>query len=210
VKITRLTLTKNKKRVNVEIDGEFAFAIEQNTLIKFNLFKDREITEEEIVQIKNLDLSAFACRRAIDYLAKRKRSTKQISQYLEKLIEDTESKSQVIDGTITRLKQLKFLDDRSFAKDLIGYRIGAGKKSQKEIEVELIGLGIEKNIIDELIAKAFTKEKQLLVIEKLSSKKLRTSKMMQLSNQERKKKLTEFLLRKGFKWELVKQVISEI
>ena len=102
------------------------------------------------------------------------------------------------------LKRLDLLNDKKFAQWWIGQRLQFKLKSKRELFSELRIKGIDKNTIEDAIAGVEIDEVQVAkrLIEK---KKYRWEKMPKL---EARKKMSQFLARKGFKWEVVKEVVD--
>ena len=83
-KITRIEQQKKKKnRVNIYIDGDFYSGLYKDTVIKFHLYENKEITPSEIDQIKGFEDFAAAKEKAINYISYRERSKKEIEDYLK-------------------------------------------------------------------------------------------------------------------------------
>ena len=53
--ITDLQPTKNRKRINIYIDGEFSFAINKDVAVNSHLYKGLEVTEKQITKLKDAD-----------------------------------------------------------------------------------------------------------------------------------------------------------
>lgn len=217
MKITRLYLTKNKKRVNIEIDDEFALAVEQNTIAKFNIYKDKILYQEEIDALREYDRTEFGYRRAIDYLSKRQRSSGQIREYLKKLfnkkLDSKESNEQdqitgIIENIIEKLTEHKFLDDDLFAQEFIAFRIKQGKKSMREISAEMRKFGIDKDTVQKILPSQYTEVQQIDNVVKLILKKIKASKLSRLEQKEKERKIIEYLQRKGFEWALIKKALE--
>ncbi len=69
MKISALsTQKKDSNRVNMFLDGEFACGISVNTIAKYNLFVDKEITSDEYQEILLSDLEERLFNRAANYL----------------------------------------------------------------------------------------------------------------------------------------------
>lgn len=203
MKVTRLVRTKNKRRISVYIDREFAFAVEESTLLKFNIFEDKELTQEEIAKIKESDNIEFGMRKVLEYLSRRIRSKQEIKRYLEsKEIENT-------DQIIGKLEIKKYINDLEFATHLIESNKRKKNTSKKELEAKLNKYGIDKGTQREALKNSFDEEESSKVIENLIEKKLATTKINKLSISKQKEKVTEYLLRKGFEWGEIKKITEE-
>ena len=80
-KITALKLQKkNKERVNVFLDDEFAFAV--TLTVAATLRKDQHLDDEEIEHLKQGDQRNKAYDRALRFLGYRPRSVSEVIKYL--------------------------------------------------------------------------------------------------------------------------------
>jgi regulatory protein len=213
LQITKLSRTKNGLRVNIEVDKNFRLAVEDNTLIKNNLYVGKEISEEEIGLLQRQDIQEFGYRIALRYLEKRMRSQKEIVDYLLKKvdgIEDIGNKQEILDIITTKLKTQGYINDLEFGKFLLRSKLSKRNKSTRELEQFFIKYGVSKDIYSQLLEQEFNKGSELEVIENLISKKIRTSKFISMSKKDQKNKLYEFLARKGFNSNSIKTALESI
>src|SRR5262245_49714276 len=108
--ITLLERQKNNpERVNVYLDGEFAFGL--NELDAVPLRKGQQLSESEIDELRQKDAVVKAVDYAANLLSYRPRSTQEIRERLLK-----QSFNDVVaDAAIDKLQRLGYLDDRAFA-----------------------------------------------------------------------------------------------
>lgn len=207
MKVTKLSRTKNGKRINVFLNNEFTFAIEENTLLKFDIYKDYELSESEKEKILEYDMSEYGYRQAIHYLERRLRSEKEIKDYLTKKLKDTRSekieKNILIEKIIERLSESNYINDHEFALQLIKARKRRGNKSALEIEKDLRKYGIDKEIYENLLKIEYNPTQEVATVERLIEKKLASGRIKNLPPAQRKQKVIEYLLRKGFRWEMI-------
>lgn len=216
--ITDLSYTKNKKRVNIEINEKFAFSVEENTIIKFGLYKGKSLTIQEQEEIISFDIIEYLTRKAYDLIGRRQRSRKEVQDYLAErsrklkfysAIDDEDGKkerqSKIIQIVLARLDEKKVLDDKGFARMLVDQRARKIRKSKKEIERDLIKYGVKKQDYEKILEEVFDQKQQKKTIESLIERKQNSLKIQKLPEEQQKEKITEFLLRKGFTWEEIKQ-----
>jgi len=79
-------------------------------------------------------------------------------------------------------------------------------ESKRELEFELRNKGIAKEIVDQVIGESVNQESQLAMAKKLIEKKY--YKWGKLPPFNRKMKMREFLGRKGFSWDVIKEVLN--
>ncbi len=140
---------------------------------------------------------------AFQFLKTRNRSEKEIRDRLakKKYSKDT------IETTIQYLTKLNLIDDRQFAKNWISLRMNKPLGARR-IFSELLEKGIAKTTIDEELkiatAEAPVEERLKTLAEK------RMGRYSKLDPLKAKKRLFDFLLRKGFDFPTVKKVIEQL
>ena len=190
--VTRLAPQKNNKRVNVYLDGEFAFGIDLDNLVKFGIRIEQEFSQAEIDKIIHAAEFAKTYNKLLNFATLRPRSEKELFSWLKrKKVPVTIHKK-----LFTRLKRLDLVDDIKFAKWWIEQRLTFKLKSKKELKYELRQKGIDRNIIDEVLANNEIDEEKI-------AKKLLAKRRFK-DNQ----KAFAFLARKGFDFNTIKSVVK--
>lgn len=214
MKITKLERAKKTDRINVFVDNEYNFSVSENTLVKYNLYKDKEISKTEIGEIKKTDIYEFGLTKAIEHVARRPRSRNEIKTYIEQKLYkrklDEKSKEDIINEVIAKLESLDYINDKTFTEWIVKSRTNQQKKSEKEVVSELIKFGIDKEIYRPILRNYFNSDTKLEIIEKLATKKLKSSRIQRLDSTERKQKTTEYLLRKGFNYSDIKTILNKL
>jgi regulatory protein len=202
--ITQISPQKrNKKRMNVFLDGEFSFSLDKELIIVLRLKENQSLTKEQVIEIlKENELDKWY-GRSLRFLSFRPRSEKEILDYLKKN-EVGENLTQII---LEKLKRYKLVNDEAFTKWLIEQRQGRSARSKRVIIQELKTKGIAKEMIDETLTEQMNPESELENATKIAVGKMRTLKRE--TRQKRRAKLTGFLLRRGFGWEIIKQVLPK-
>ena len=99
-KITAISVQKkNPNRVNIYLDGEFAFGVARITAAW--LKNGDELSDEKIAKLLAEDSREWAYQQALLYLSYRARSEKEIRQNLQK----HEMPEEVIEETLERLRK---------------------------------------------------------------------------------------------------------
>lgn len=202
---------KDSNRVSMFLDGEFACGLSLNSVARYNLFVGKEIGEEEYENILLSDLQERLFNRAINYLNRSIRSKSQIRTYLNTLLIkkkgkwfstlDREQESKIIDEVLCKLEEYSYLDDREYAEQFILSRMKNKPRGKRVLLSELISKGISKDLaqekLDELVEDEYVMLKQ--TYEKRFKDEI-------LQKDDRKK--IDFLLRKGFNWDLIERFIN--
>ncbi|NLW21900.1 MAG: hypothetical protein GXY88_01375 [Tissierellia bacterium] len=144
--ITKIETQKNKERVNIYLDGKFAFSISTEIKYKYNLKENMEIQEDFINKILMEEEQLRANNYALSYLSYRSRSKKEIVDKLkEKGFEDW-----IIQNCLDYLEGYGYVNDREFAKAFMRDKINMNKYGPQRIRYELYKKGISKEIIDKV------------------------------------------------------------
>jgi regulatory protein len=198
-KITGLKVQKkNHQRVNVYLDGEFAFGLSR--MAAGWLQVGQELSEEKISELKERDAFEVAYQRTLRYIGFRERSTSEIRRYLNKSAVSEEIAEQVID----RLKQAGLLDDRRFAQVWIENRSEFRPRSLRALRMEMRQHGIDDELIDQSLETFDEHEAAYKAAEKYASR------LENLDWQDFRRKLAGHLGRRGFNYETSAEVIHKV
>lgn len=221
---------KNQHRVNIFIDQKFSFSLDLGQLSDAHLKIGQILDLEQIKQLKSLSNFGKLYQRALEYLASRPHSTKEIQDYLRRKQNKrlTESKlyeaksrfssqttvyqkpkklappisDQDIKQIIAKLTEYKYLDDANFAKYYVENRFQKKGISQRRLRLELTKKGIAPNIIDQVLFDSDCSRSDSDEIKKVITKKRRLGYDDQ--------KLIQYLVRQGFDYELAKDSVSKL
>lgn len=141
------------------------------------------------------------------YLSYRPRSEKEVLDYLKKKQEKAPSLNDtVVKQIFEKLREYKFINDFEFAKFWLEQRTKFKKKPIRVIEYELSQKGISRDIVEEILTGFDVKDLDLENAKKLASKKLDFYR--NLDPKKRREKVTGFLLRRGFNYDIVKKIMD--
>ncbi len=204
---------KNQNRFNIFLDGKFAFGADEDLVVDRRLVAGKEILEEDLDKIIQEAEIGKLIERIYGLLSVRDRSEKEIRDYLsrlsfkKKLKGDEALSEMVIESLIDKLKQKGLINDEKFARAWVEARRKSKKKGIIALKQELFQKGIHKGIIDEVISSQFTANDENNLAEQALDRKLKVWK--NLSLQEFRKKASEFLMRRGFEYSVVKGVVEK-
>ncbi|MDQ7025852.1 MAG: RecX family transcriptional regulator [Anaerolineae bacterium] len=190
---------KNKARVSVYLDGEFAFGI--NEMDAAMLRKGQQLSESEVDELRQKDAIAKAFDAAATLLAYRPRSTQEVRQrLLKKSFDDV-----VIDTAIEKLERLGYLDDRAFARFWIEDRNRFKPRGRRALSYELRNKGISDSLIQDLLDELVNESDGAY---EAAQKRVRS--MRGKTQREFKKKIGAFLQRRGFGYEAVNNALNQL
>jgi regulatory protein len=113
----------------------------------------------------------------------------------------------VIDRVIHDLTDAELLDDGSFAKAWVQWRLSGRPVGLRRIAQELKDKGISKEVIDGLIAGARDDFDEEAVVRSIAEKRMGQRAQKDVPFLKRKKRILDYLLRRGFSADVVSRVI---
>jgi regulatory protein len=197
--ITALEVQKrNKERVNVYLDGEFAFGLP--IIEATHLQKGQLLAEEQIKALQAIDTLARALDQAVKLLSRRPYSTAEIRRHLE----SKEVPSAVIDEVIAKLAHLGYVDDRAFAEFWIENRERFRPRGPHALRYELRQKGIAADLIDAVLSEFDAHDSAY----RAAQEKVR--RLRHLTPEQFRTKLGAFLVQRGFAYDIVREVIDQV
>jgi len=197
VKITKISQQiKNENRANIYIDGRYCFSLTISQLLDSRIKLNNEIDEVQLTVFKKISQDGKLKIRTLEWLMLRPRSQKELYDYLYRKKLDAED----VELWIKEFKTKGYQNDESFTSWWIEQRRNK-KRSAKFIKSELRTKGIKSEIIDNALATSLIDDKSALN-ELIAKKRL-------LPKYQDDKKLIEYLMRQGYHYSLIKEVLAE-
>ncbi len=145
------------------------------------------------------DVLKQAKLKALSLLTDMDRTEAQLRQKLkQKAYEDD-----VVEQAIEYVKSFGYIDDAKYAQRFVESR--KKTKSKQEMTAMLSKKGVKRELITEALDTCYTSEDAVEAIRHLADKK---NYSFQESTDKEKKKICEYLLRKGFYYDDIRQVIQ--
>ncbi len=199
-RITAITpQKKNRNRVNVFLDGDYAFSLAG--IVAAWLRRDQVIDDGKIEMLLKADSEEKALQKALAYINYRPRSELEVSSRLEKAGFDPE----VIAKTTAKLISSGVLGDAQFSKMWLENRSNSHPRSHRLMEMELKRKGVASEQIEEALLDL--PDDRNLAIE--AGRKY-ARRLERYEEPEFRKKLLGFLARKGFSYAIIQEVIPVI
>ena len=192
---------KNKDIIAVYIDNCYSFTISEENFISLNLYDDRDMTIEEINNIKNNINYKSAKNEAIKYISYKFRSRKEV---FAKLSEEGYEKG-IIEKVLDELTAMGYINDKIYTQKYIFDRSKLKPKSSKLLKHELRLKGIDSDIINEVMMDYEVDDN--IVAEGLARKKFGKYDM---TEEKIVKKIYSFLKHRGFDHDVISRAINEL
>jgi len=189
-------------------DNKYKIYIDKEPIITY----DNVILENDLLYKKNIDKDVYnkiiidttyydIYNKTVKYILKKRRSEKEINIYLKKYnIEETK-----INKIITKLKELKLIDDLQYCKAYINDKLYLSKCGINKIRIELLEQDIPYNIIEDEIKKVditiLNNRLERLVIKKINSNK-------KYSNNLLKQKILNEMINLGYEKNKILEIIE--
>lgn len=196
--ITALTAqVRNPERVNVYIDGTFALGLALS--VATTLRVGQVITQAELEQLDRRDEVHRARERVLRLLARRPYSAAEITRYLRRQKIDDD----IIQNVINDLIEAKLIDDDAFAAYWVEQRETFRPRSRLALRQELSQKGIGREIVGEALESIDEADAARRVARKQAGR------WHGLPEPEWRAKLTRYLMRQGFPYDVVSDVVTE-
>ncbi len=197
--ITALKVQKrNPRRVNVYLDGEFAFGLSRITAAWLKV--GQALSDERIRALQAADEQEVAYQKALHFLSFRPRAEAEIQKNLRK----HQFSEEVILEVISRLRRNQLVDDPRFAQEWVRNRSEFRPRGRRALRMELRQKGISNDTIDDALRDLDEEE----LAYKAAAQQYR--KYARLEWPDFRAKMTAFLARRGFPYAVAASVTQKI
>lgn len=198
--VTSIEKQKKKGRYNVFLDGEFVFGIYEDTLVKFQLRKNDELTEEKIIEIRDYDEFNYGKKVGYDFLYYRQRSEKELRTKLAQKKISGKNSDKIIEFFISH----KFLNDEEFARSFVANELLKKPSGKRMIYRKLMQKGISKEVIEQIINSTYPDESTSAeILLKKYSLKIKDKPLT-----VQKQKAYNYLISRGFDFDITKETVN--
>ncbi len=201
MRITAIRIGRGRgKRVNVSLDGKFAFSLEAEVAVREGLQVDQELSASQTEALAMSDHFHRCLNAAVHYLSYRPRSESEIRERLQRRSFDGDS----VEAVIAKLKEQGLVDDMAFAQFWKDNRQSFSPRSRWLTRLELRQKGVADDIIDQVVDDVDDADSAYRAV-------LSKARSLPLSDyQSFRRRLGEYLKRRGFGYEVINQTIGRI
>lgn len=198
--ITAIRVQKHDPgRLNIELDGEFAFGLSRMTAAWLKV-GDR-LSETKAAALQKSDASEAAYQKATRLLDYRPRTELEIRQKLQQ----KGFQSEEIENVLQRLKKASLVADEQYAKMWVENRNESHPRSQRMIRYELRNKGISEHIIDNALTESEQDSELAIRAASRYARRLNTS-----DQQAFQRRLSAYLARRGFSYGTIAPVVRDL
>ena len=211
IDFTAVIITKIKRlhgkraQYSVYLDGSIALELSDWTIGKFGIRTGDELDEQTVDKLKSVEAESRAKNIAINYLSYRPRSSKEIIFHLTKKGFEHECAENVM----RHLQSMKMIDDDRFARTFVRDRMKRKPTGQVLLRQQLVAKGIPSVMADEILAELISPQSQQASALQAAKRKIQLTQHVtkKIDAEKRKKRILDFLLRRGFSYEIALKTI---
>ncbi|HOG48064.1 MAG TPA: RecX family transcriptional regulator [Anaerolineae bacterium] len=198
-KITALRAqTKNKGRVNVYLDGAFAFGLPD--IVAAGLRIGQELSDADIAALRQHDSLERAYDRALRFLSYRPRSSEEVRRYLA----GKQVAEEVASEVLQRLARAGLVDDAAFARFWVENRTSFRPRGASALRYELRRKGIGESAIEAAVA-AVDEDGSAY-----QAAQARAARLLHVDRDTFYRRLGEFLRRRGFSYATARDAVERL
>ena len=194
---------RNENRVNIFVDNEYSFSLDISQLVDFKLKIGTELSDEELEKYKKASAFGKLYQRTLEWALTRPRSKKETRDHLVQKNHQKEKSLQledeILEQVLLRLIEKGYVDDQKFAEYYVENRFINKGISKKRMRMELVKKGVDSNIVEKVLTDGSRNDEE--EIKKIIAKKRR---------KYDDEKLINYLLRQGFDFELVRNLVQSL
>lgn len=194
---------KHPKRRSIFLDGEFFCGVSEELAVKFHLETGMEIDADELKALLHEEEFSKAKNYIYGILARRMYTSREI---LNKLKERGYT-DEIIQDVIATMERYGYVNDSFYAEEWIQSRMKSKPKGKIALRQELARKGIDKTIIEDALSQAFDESRESDMALELARRKINS--YSKDNPAVARRKLQSFLLRRGFGYETVRNVIEQ-
>jgi len=189
---------RNPQRVNVYLDGEYAFGLARITAAWLQI--GQQLSDEKIAQLKAQDSHEAAYQKALGFLDYRPRSSAEVRKNLEKHGYEPE----VIEQVLERLGRSGLVNDAQFAQTWVDNRSEFRPRGRRLLSMELRQKGLDGEAIESALSGLDEEELAYQAALKYARK------LQGLPKPDFRRKLAGFLARRGFNYAVIEPVLQRV
>ncbi len=199
MKITKLE--KKKRLFLLELDSDQTCYITEDTIVRFMLTKGKEISAEELTEIKSFAQFSYSKNLALYHLSFKARTEKEVRDYLDK----HEIDENIIPQVIQSLKEDNWINDRQYAQAIINSNQLSGDKGSYMLMRKISQKGVSKSIIQEVL-----QEFDMAEVAERTAEKLLKKYQGKLPARALQDKIIQSLTNKGFSYTEAKSAFDQL
>ena len=200
MRITAIERQPRRRRANVYLDGRFALALSLEVLAQAGLRPGDEVNPAHLEELRQAEAHHAALASALRLLSYRPRSEAELRQRLAR----RGTPPPIVDETIARLRHSALLDDEAFAHSWVDNRDQTSPRSRRLLAAELRAKGVDTHTMRQSLDALDDDDAAY----RAASRRARS--LAALSYPDFRRRLGDFLLRRGFGYETARSTVARL
>jgi regulatory protein len=188
------------KRIEVRLDGAPSLSVTPDVAVQFGLRAGVSLSTDRLDALRAAQAREDAMATALRLVAYRPRSEKELRDRLRLRGVTPE----LVDSTVHRLNELRLLDDRSFAASWVQSRDASSPRSCRLMASELRVKGVARETTEDAVSAVDEADAAYRAARK------RAAALTGRPYEEFRRKLGDFLLRRGFGYEVAGETVKRL
>ncbi len=161
-----------------------------------------ELTLEQVRELAGIADGEKATAAALNFVSYRPRSEREVRDRLRQKAYEPAS----IDYAIDKMRGWRYLDDTKFAEFWVESRAEHAPRGKRALQSELRAKGVERDVVERVLEETDIDEHAAAL--EIARKRLRS--LSSYDEETQRRRLSAFLARRGFGWDVVKPVLAEL
>jgi regulatory protein len=191
--------SRHKGMKPIHLDGIYAFSIPEEIFLRLRLYEREEITEAEVLEIRDTVLRKAARDQAFRYLTACDRTEKGLLERLMRAGYDEDTAA----CAAADMKAVGYVDDWRYAQRFIAEQLRIKAVSRKMIRLNLQSRGVSAETADAVLAE-FEQDDEETAIRGIRRKFGKYD----MKDPAVEKKAISYLLHRGFSYETIRRIID--
>ena len=195
---------KDPDRVSVFLDGAFAFGLAADVAVGEGVRKGVRLTPDQQVALLQKEEVMGARQAALDYVSRGGKPATEVRRSLAR----RGFSEHAAEDAIAQMERYGYLDDAAYAVAFVRGRAASRGHGPQRLRADLLKKGVSRDAIDKALEELDTDDLAD------SARRLALKRWRALAGEEdlrkRKKKTTDFLLRRGFSFDQVREALDSV
>ena len=196
---------RDPERVSVFIDDAFAFGLALDLAVEAGLRKGRALTVDEQAALLAKEQVHRARAAALDYLSYGARTTAEVRRKLR----DRGFDEAAVEDALAKMQDYGYLDDAAYARAFARGRFAGRGYGPQRLRADLLRRGVAREAVDAALD-ALTEAEDLGEAARRHGRQRWRALAREADVRKRKQKTMDFLVRRGFSFDLAREVADEL
>jgi len=198
--VTALGKKRRSKRLDVLIDDQPGFSVTPDIAVQFALRTGATLSESSLNELRAAQLREDAMATALRLVSYRPRSEKELRERLQQRFSDPA----LVGSIVSRLKELRLIDDVTFAASWVESRERSGPRGRRMLSAELRMKGVPRDSAEAAVATVDEADAAYRAAGR------RAQALASRPLEEFRRKIGDLLLRRGFGYEIAHEAVKRL